>query len=172
MPNLIGGIVLGYIWQILINCVLTFVEKPLLALNSTAGYWGLIILTCWQQIGYMMIIYIAGLQNVPDSLIEAAEIDGANKWQALLKVKIPMVMSSITVCVFLTLTNSFKLFDQNLALTGGDPNHSTEMMALNIYQTFYARAGSTLEGLRTGKSRHLLYSGYFYCPVPVEGNPF
>lgn len=152
MPNLIGGIVLGYIWQILINCVLTLVEKPLLALNSTAGYWGLIILTCWQQIGYMMIIYIAGLQNVPDSLIEAAEIDGANKWQALLKVKIPMVMSSITVCVFLTLTNSFKLFDQNLALTGGDPNHSTEMMALNIYQTFYARAGALWKGYGQAKA--------------------
>ena len=152
MPNLIGGIVLGYIWQILINCVLTLVEKPLLALNSTAGYWGLIILMCWQQIGYMMIIYIAGLQNVPDSLIEAAEIDGANKWQALLKVKIPMVMSSITVCVFLTLTNSFKLFDQNLALTGGDPNHSTEMMALNIYQTFYARAGALWKGYGQAKA--------------------
>lgn len=152
MPNLIGGIVLGYIWQILINCVLTLVEKPLLALNSTAGYWGLIILMCWQQIGYMMIIYIAGLQNVPDSLIEAAEIDGANKWQALLKVKIPMVMSSITVCVFLTLTNSFKLFDQNLALTGGDPNHSTEMMAFNIYQTFYARAGALWKGYGQAKA--------------------
>ena len=152
MPNLIGGIVLGYIWQILINCVLTLVEKPLLALNSTAGYWGLIILMCWQQIGYMMIIYIAGLPNVPDSLIEAAEIDGANKWQALLKVKIPMVMSSITVCVFLTLTNSFKLFDQNLALTGGDPNHSTEMMALNIYQTFYARAGALWKGYGQAKA--------------------
>ena len=152
MPNLIGGIVLGYIWQILINCVLTLVEKPLLALNSTAGYWGLIILMCWQQIGYMMIIYIAGLQNVPDSLIEAAEIDGANKWQALLKVKITMVMSSITVCVFLTLTNSFKLFDQNLALTGGDPNHSTEMMALNIYQTFYARAGALWKGYGQAKA--------------------
>ena len=152
MPNLIGGIVLGYIWQILINCVLTLVEKPLLALNSTAGYWGLIILMCWQQIGYMMIIYIAGLQNVPDSLIEAAEIDGANKWQALLRVKIPMVMSSITVCVFLTLTNSFKLFDQNLALTGGDPNHSTEMMALNIYQTFYARAGALWKGYGQAKA--------------------
>lgn len=152
MPNLIGGIVLGYIWQILINCVLTLVEKPLLALNSTAGYWGLIILMCWQQIGYMMIIYIAGLQNVPDSLIEAAEIDGANKWQMLLKVKIPMVMSSITVCVFLTLTNSFKLFDQNLALTGGDPNHSTEMMALNIYQTFYARAGALWKGYGQAKA--------------------
>ena len=152
MPNLIGGIVLGYIWQILINCVLTLVEKPLLALNSTAGYWGLIILMCWQQIGYMMIIYIAGLQNVPDSLIEAAEIDGANKWQALLRVKIPMVMSSITVCVFLTLTNYFKLFDQNLALTGGDPNHSTEMMALNIYQTFYARAGALWKGYGQAKA--------------------
>ena len=152
MPNLIGGIVLGYIWQILINCVLTLVEKPLLALNSSAGYWGLIILMCWQQIGYMMIIYIAGLQNVPDSLIEAAEIDGANKWQALLKVKIPIVMSSITVCVFLTLTNSFKLFDQNLALTGGDPNHSTEMMALNIYQTFYARAGALWKGYGQAKA--------------------
>ena len=152
MPNLIGGIVLGYIWQILINCVLTLVEKPILALNSTAGYWGLIILMCWQQIGYMMIIYIAGLQNVPDSLIEAAEIDGANKWQALLRVKIPMVMSSITVCVFLTLTNSFKLFDQNLALTGGDPNHSTEMMALNIYQTFYARAGALWKGYGQAKA--------------------
>ena len=152
MPNLVGGIVLGYIWQILINCVLTLVEKPLLALNSTAGYWGLIILMCWQQIGYMMIIYIAGLQNVPDSLIEAAEIDGANKWQTLLKVKIPMVMSSITVCVFLTLTNSFKLFDQNLALTGGDPNHSTEMMALNIYQTFYARAGALWKGYGQAKA--------------------
>lgn len=152
MPNLIGGIVLGYIWQILINCVLTLVEKPLLALNSTAGYWGLIILMCWQQIGYMMIIYIAGLQNVPDSLIEAAEIDGANKWQTLLKVKIPMVMSSITVCVFLTLTNSFKLFDQNLALTGGDPNHSTEMMALNIFQTFYARAGALWKGYGQAKA--------------------
>lgn len=119
MPNLIGGIVLGYIWQILINCVMTILEQPLLALNATAGYWGLIILMGWQQIGYMMIIYIAGLQNVPDSLIEAAEIDGANRLQTLFKIKIPMVMSSVTICIFLTLTNSFKLFDQNLALTGG-----------------------------------------------------
>ncbi|MCQ2523086.1 MAG: sugar ABC transporter permease [Lachnospiraceae bacterium] len=152
MPNLIGGIVLGYIWQILINCLLTIIKEPLLALNSKAGYWGLIILMCWQQIGYMMIIYIAGLQNVPDSLIEAASIDGATKWQTLFKIKIPMVMSSITVCVFLTLTNSFKLFDQNLALTGGDPNHSTEMMALNIYQTFYARSGNQWKGYGQAKA--------------------
>ena len=152
MPNLIGGIVLGYIWQILINCILSLASKPLLALNSSAGYWGLIILMCWQQIGYMMIIYIAGLQNVPSDLVEAAEIDGANAWDVLWKIKLPMVMSSITICVFLTLTNSFKLFDQNLALTGGDPNHSTEMLALNIYQTFYARAGALFKGYGQAKA--------------------
>jgi len=152
LPNLIGGIVLGYIWQILINCVLSLVEQPLLALNSTAGYWGLIILMCWQQIGYMMIIYIAGLQNVSEDLLEAARVDGSNAWNTLIKIKLPMVMSSITVCVFLTLTNSFKLFDQNLALTGGDPNHSTEMLALNIYQTFYARAGAQWKGYGQAKA--------------------
>ena len=152
MPNLIGGIVLGYIWQILINCVLSIVGQPLLALNTSAGYWGLIILMCWQQIGYMMIIYIAGLQNVSDDLIEAAQIDGATWWKTLWKVKLPMVMPSITICVFLTLTNSFKLFDQNLALTGGDPNHFTEMLALNIYQTFYARAGAQWKGLGQAKA--------------------
>ena len=152
MPNLIGGIVLGYIWQILINCVLSIVGQPLLALNSQAGYWGLIILTAWQQIGYMMIIYIAGLQNVPDDLIEAAAIDGANAWQTFWKVKLPMIMSSITVCVFLTLTNSFKLFDQNLALTAGDPAQSTEMLALNIYQTFYSRAGMQWKGYGQAKA--------------------
>ena len=152
MPNLIGGIVLGYIWQILINCVLSLVGQPLLALNSQAGYWGIIILTAWQQIGYMMIIYIAGLQNVPEDLIEAAQIDGATQWETFWKVKLPMIMSSITVCVFLTLTNSFKLFDQNLALTGGEPNHLTEMLALNIYQTFYARAGLQWKGLGQAKA--------------------
>ena len=152
MPNLIGGIVLGYIWQILINCVLSLVGEPLLALNSQAGYWGIIILTAWQQVGYMMIIYIAGLQNVPDDLIEAAQIDGATQWETFWQVKLPMIMSSITVCVFLTLTNSFKLFDQNLALTGGEPNHLTEMLALNIYQTFYARAGLQWKGLGQAKA--------------------
>ena len=152
MPNLIGGIVLGYIWQILINCLLSIAGQPLLALNSKAGYWGLIVLMCWQQIGYMMIIYIAGLQNVSDDLLEAAQIDGASAWTTLWKVKIPMVMPSITICVFLTLTNSFKLYDQNLALTGGDPNHSTEMLALNIFQTFYARAGAQWKGLGQAKA--------------------
>ena len=152
MPNLIGGIVLSYIWQILINCVLSLAEQPLLKLNSAAGYWGLIILMCWQQVGYMMIIYIAGLQNIPEDVLEAARVDGANSIQTLIKVKLPMVMSSITVCVFLTLTNSFKLFDQNLALTAGEPAHSTEMLALNIYQTFYARAGAQWKGLGQAKA--------------------
>ena len=150
MPNLIGGIVLGYIWQILINCVMTIIEQPLLALNATAGYWGLIILMGWQQIGYMMIIYIAGLQNVPTELIEAAKIDGATASQTLFKVTIPMVMPSITICMFLTLSNSFKLFDQNLALTNGAPMNKTQMLALNIYSTFYGKAG--FEGVGQAKA--------------------
>ena len=152
MPNLIGGIVLGYIWQILINCVLSIVEEPLLGLNTPAGYWGLIVLMAWQQVGYMMIIYIAGLQNVSPDLLEAAAIDGANSWQTLIKIKLPMVMSSLTICLFLTLTNSFKLFDQNLSLTAGEPNHATEMLALNIYNTFYARSGPQWKGIGQAKA--------------------
>ena len=152
MPNLIGGIVLGYIWNILINCVLSLVGAPLLALNTPVGYWGMIILMCWQQIGYMMIIYIAGLQSIPNELIEAARIDGATPSQTLFQVKIPNVMPSITICLFLTLTNSFKLFDQNLALTGGDPNHATEMLALNIYNNFYARSGAAWKGIGQAKA--------------------
>ena len=155
MPNLIGGVVLGYVWKTLINCFLSIIGQPLLALNSTAGYWGLIILMCWQQIGYMMIVYIAGLQSVPDSVIEAAEIDGANAWKTLFKVKIPMVMSSVTVCLFLTLSNSFKLFDQNLALTNGQPygkGKMTEMLALNIFNTFYARSGKVWKGYGQAKA--------------------
>lgn len=151
MPNLIGGIVLGYIWQLLLNGILAHWQRTL-TYSSVYGFWGLVILLCWQQIGYMMIIYIAGLQNVPSDLVEAAEIDGANAWDVLWKIKLPMVMSSVTICVFLTLTNSFKLFDQNLALTGGDPNHSTEMLALNIYQTFYARAGALFKGYGQAKA--------------------
>ena len=151
MPNLIGGIVLGYIWNILINCVLSIVEKPLLGLNTPAGYWGLIILMAWQQVGYMMIIYIAGLQSIPEDMMEAARIDGANNWQTLWKVTIPNMMSSFTICIFLTLTNGFKLFDQNLALTAGRPFlqqpdgsviKTTEMLALNIYNAFYSSSGN------------------------------
>lgn len=152
MPNLIGGVVLGYIWQILINGFLSVVGEPLLALNTTAGYWGLIILMCWQQVGYMMIIYIAGLQSVPESLIEAAKIDGATSLQTLLKIKVPMIMQSVTICVFLTLTNSFKLFDQNMALTNGEPMNTTTMLALNIYKTFYNRTGAQWKGLGQAKA--------------------
>ena len=152
LPNLIGGIVLGYIWQILLNGLLTNLGKPLLALNATYGFWGLIILMCWQQIGYMMIIYIAGLQNVPGDLIEAASIDGATGAQTLFKVKLPMVMPSITICTFLTLTNSFKLFDQNLSLTNGEPAKASQMLALNIYDTFYARSGAQWKGIGQAKA--------------------
>ena len=152
MPNLIGCIVLGYIWQILLNCVLSLLGKPLLSLDASAGYWGLIILMCWQQIGYMMIIYIAGLQSIPNDYIEAAYIDGATPWQTFWRVKLPNLMPSITICLFLTLTNSFKLFDQNLALTAGEPAHSTEMLAMNIYQTFYARSGPMWKGIGQAKA--------------------
>ena len=152
MPNLIGGIVLGYIWNILINCLLSILGQPLIDLNPTAGFWGIVILMCWQQIGYMMIIYIAGLQSIPNDYLEAARIDGASAATVLFKIKIPNVMPSITICLFLTLTNSFKLFDQNLALTAGDPFHSTEMLALNIYNNFYARAGAAWKGIGQAKA--------------------
>ena len=140
MPNLIGGIVLGYIWQILLNGILGHFGRTL-TYSSSYGFWGLIILVSWQQIGYMMIIYIAGLQSIPGDVIEAAEIDGANKIQTLFKVTIPMMMPSITICMFLSITNGFKLFDQNLSLTAGEPSKMSEMMALNIFNTFYGRTG-------------------------------
>lgn len=140
MPNLIGGIVLGYIWQLIINGVLAKFNVTITA-DPKYGFWGMVILMNWQLIGYMMIIYIAGIQNIPTELLEAAKIDGANKWQTLTKVTIPLVMSSITICLFLTLTNSFKLFDQNYALTAGGPAKKTSMLALDIFNTFYGRNG-------------------------------
>lgn len=149
MPNLIGGIILGYIWQLIINGVLSYFGKTI-TFDASYGFWGMIILVNWQTIGYMMIIYVAGLQNIPGELIEAAQIDGASKWATLFKVKIPMMMSSITICTFLTLTNSFKLFDQNLALTAGAPSNKTQMLALNIYKTFYDRPGT--EGVGQAKA--------------------
>ena len=137
----VGGIVLGYIWKLIFDAILSAAGKQPMLTNSTYGFWGLVILVAWQQIGYMMIIYIAGLQAVPEDMLEAAKIDGANRWQTLWRVTIPNVMPSITICFFLTLTNSFKLFDQNLALTGGSPNVpgttilKTEMLALHIFNT-------------------------------------
>lgn len=149
MPNLIGGIVLGYIWQLLLNGILAHFGRTL-TYSSKYGFWGLIILMCWQQVGYMMIIYISGIQNIPGDLIEAAKIDGATPKQILRYVTIPMVMPSITICTFLTLTNGFKLFDQNLALTNGAPSKMSEMLALNIYNTFYGRTG--YEGVGQAKA--------------------
>ncbi len=149
LPNLIGGIVLGYTWQQMINAIL-FKYGATIVSDFKYGFIGLIVLMNWQMIGYMMIIYIAGLQNIPPELIEAAKIDGAKASQTLFKVKIPMVMPSVTICVFLTLSNSFKLFDQNLSLTAGAPLHKTEMLALNIYQTFYGRVG--YEGVGQAKA--------------------
>ena len=140
LPNLIGGIVLGYIWQLIFNGILAKYETAL-ALNEWYGFWGLITLVSWQQIGYMMIIYIAGLQSIPGDVIEAAQIDGASRFQRLWKVTVPMMMPSITICVFLSITNGFKLFDQNLSLTAGEPSKMSEMMALNIFNTFYGRTG-------------------------------
>ena len=140
MPNLIGGIVLGYVWQLIFDGIFVKFDTAL-KLNETLGFWGLVILVGWQQIGYMMIVYIAGLQAIPGDIQEAAMIDGATRMQRLFKITIPNMMPSITICTFLTITNSFKLFDQNLALTGGEPLHKTEMLALNIYNTFYGRTG-------------------------------
>lgn len=140
MPNLIGGIVLGYIWQIILNGILQIFGVTL-TYDPKYGFWGLVIMMNWQLIGYMMIIYIAGLQNVPADLSDAAKVDGANGWQTLRNVTIPMIMPSVTICLFLSITNSFKLFDQNLALTAGAPSKQTAMLALDIYNTFYGRVG-------------------------------
>ncbi len=140
MPNLIGGIVLGYIWNLLINSILGVFGVDI-TYSADYGFWGLVFLMNWQLIGYMMVIYIAGIQNIPRELYEAAKIDGASRSSTLRNITIPMVMPSVTICLFLTLTNSFKLFDQNLALTGGAPARETAMLALDIYNTFYGRTG-------------------------------
>lgn len=149
MPNLIGGIVLGYIWQLIINGVLYNYGYSITS-KSQFGYWGLVILSCWQMIGYMMIIYIAGIQNISNAILEAARVDGAGPLRTLVSIVIPSVMPSITICLFLTITNSFKLFDQNLALTAGAPSKQTQMVALDIYNTFYGRVGN--EGVGQAKA--------------------
>ncbi len=149
MPNLIGGIVLGYIWQVIINGVLYRYGYSITS-NPTYGFWGLVILMHWQLIGYMMIIYIAGIQNIPGDIMEAARVDGAGAFTVLTRITIPSVMPSVTICLFLTITNSFKLFDQNLALTAGAPGDRTQMVALDIYNTFYSRTG--FEGVGQAKA--------------------
>lgn len=149
MPNLIGGIVLGYIWQLIINGVLSYFGVDI-TYSAEYGFWGLVILTNWQLIGYMMIIYIAGINNIPGEIVEAAKIDGASPFGMLRYITIPTVMPSVTICLFLTLTNSFKMFDQNLALTGGAPGRESSMLALDIYKTFYGRVGE--EGVGQAKA--------------------
>lgn len=149
MPNLIGGIVLGYIWQLIINGVL-YNYGYSVTTDPTFGFWGLVIMMNWQMIGYMMIIYIAGLSNIPNDILEAAKVDGAGYFTTLFRVVIPSVMPSVTICLFLTITNSFKLFDQNLALTAGAPAGRTRMVALDIYETFYGSVGT--EGIGQAKS--------------------
>ena len=158
MPNLIGGIVLGYIWQVIINGVLLFWGADI-TLNASYGFWGLVILTNWQMIGYMMVIYIAGINNIPPQLIEAAKIDGAKPSQILRKITLPLTMPSFTICSFLTLTNSFKHFDQNLALTAGAPGRETSMLSLDIYNTFYGRIGYEGVGQAKGVIFFLLVAG-------------
>jgi raffinose/stachyose/melibiose transport system permease protein len=149
MPNLIGGIVLGYIWQLIINGVLINFGVDI-TFSANYGFWGLIVLMNWQMVGYMMIIYIAGIQAISPELVEAAKIDGANTWQMLTSITIPLVMPAITICTFLTVTNSFKLFDQNLALTAGAPGKASAMLALDIFNTFYGRNG--YEGVGQAKA--------------------
>ena len=160
MPNLIGGIILGYIWQLLLNGVLLYMNRTL-TYSSVYGFWGLVILMCWQQIGYMMIIYIAGIQNIPGDLIEAAKIDGATSGQILKNVTIPMVMPSITICTFLTLTNLFKLFDQNLALTNGEPSNMSEAAGAEYFP--YILWTYRLGGRRSGESGRILPVGSSDC---------
>lgn len=149
MPNLIGGIVLGYIWQMIINGVLQNFGVTI-TYDAKYGFWGLVFMMNWQLIGYMMIIYIAGIQNIPSDLQDASKVDGANRIQTLRHVTLPLVMPSITICLFLTITNSFKLFDQNLALTAGAPSKQTAMLALDIYNTFYGKIGR--EGIDQAKA--------------------
>lgn len=154
MPNLIGGIVLGYVWQLLFNGVLAYFNRTL-TYSSVYGFWGLVILLCWQQVGYMMILYIAGLQNISSDMLEAAQVDGATGAQRLFRVIIPSVRPTIVICTFMTLTNGFKLFDQNLALTAGEPSRTTEMVALNIYNTFY---GSTATYRGVGQAKAVVFA--------------
>lgn len=149
MPNLIGGIVLGWIWQVIINGIL-YTQGVTIVSDPKYGFWGLVVLMNWQNVGYMMVIYIAAIQNIPSDMLEAASIDGANYPTILRKIIIPTVMPSITICLFMTVTNGFKLFDQNLALTAGEPGKQTEMLALNIYNTFYGRTG--FEGVGQAKA--------------------
>jgi raffinose/stachyose/melibiose transport system permease protein len=163
MPNLIGGIVLGYVWQLIINGILLNFGVDI-TYSGTYGFWGMIVLLNWQMVGYMMIIYIAGIQSIPVELMEAAKIDGADTWQIIRSITIPMVAPAITICTFLTVTNSFKLFDQNLALTAGAPGKASAMLALDIFNTFYGRNG--YEGV--GQAKAVVFSLFVALIVVLQ----
>jgi raffinose/stachyose/melibiose transport system permease protein len=149
MPNLIGGIVLGYIWLLIINGILINFGVDI-TYSAKFGFWGLVVVTNWQMVGYMMVIYIAAIQSISTEQLEAAQIDGANAWQILKSITIPLVMPAFTICTFLTVSNSFKLFDQNLALTNGAPGRASSMLALDIFNTFYGTIG--YEGVGQAKA--------------------
>ncbi|WP_079527373.1 carbohydrate ABC transporter permease [Halobacillus hunanensis] len=145
MPNLIGGLILGFIWQFIFVSVfedigmLLGVESLTGWLSTTStGFWGLVILTAWQMAGYIMIIYIAYLENIPKDLIEAAKIDGANGFQRFKNITFPLVAPAFTVSMFLTLSMAFKIYDQNLSLTNGGPFNSTQMVAMEIVRTAFS----------------------------------
>lgn len=163
MPNLIGGIILGYIWQLIINGILINFGVDI-TFSAKYGFWGLVVLMNWQMVGYMMVIYIAGIQAIPLELIEAAKIDGAGAWETLKSITLPLVMPAITICTFLTVTNSFKLFDQNLSLTAGAPARQTAMLALDIYTTFYGR--TSYEGI--GQAKAVLFSIFVAAIVLLQ----
>lgn len=144
MPNMIGGLILGFIWQFIFTQGFSALGSALhmtvfqnWLTNSLTGFWGLVIVTVWQMSGYIMIIYIAYLQNIPSEVIEAAEIDGASAWQRFTRITFPMIAPAFTVCMFLTLSNGFKIYDQNLSLTNGGPYNSTQMLAMDIVNTAY-----------------------------------
>ena len=164
MPNLIGGIVLGYIWKETLDTITRkLFHLPFTYSAKDYGFWGLLIVMCWQLMGYMMIIYIAGIQNIPEDVIEAAKIDGATPFQILYKITIPLVMPSFTICLFLTLSNSFKLYDQNYALNGN--SSKTSLLAMDIYKTFYG-ASSYAEG--RGQAKAVIFFLIVACITFVQ----
>ncbi len=148
MPYLIGGLLLGYIWKFIFGDGFTIIGESL-GMENIIFNWltdkklalvALIIVATWQMAGYIMIIYITGIQAIPDDVVEAAAVDGANFWQTLFRVKFPLIMPSFTICLFMTLSNCFKNFDTNLSLTGGGPNNATELFAMNIYNEIFMQS--------------------------------
>lgn len=156
MPNLIGGILLGFTWQFIFVQVFEAIGKKLGILwlrgwltDQRTGFLGLLIVVTWQLSGYMMMIYIAQLQNIPEDVLEAAELDNAVGWNRMRYIILPLMMPAFTIGLFLSISNAFKLFDQNLSLTGGGPVNSTQMLALNIYTTAF---GENRFGLAQAKA--------------------